>query len=49
MKFCNLFVICGRVLFSSVLAIGDGSAMGLYDVPFCVYFWSSKWEGFCLI
>ena len=28
-----LFVMCGRIIFSSVLAIGDRSAMGLYDVP----------------
>ena len=30
-----LFVMCGRSIFSSVLAMGDKSAMGLYDVP-CV-------------
>ena len=30
-----LFVMCGRSIFSSVFAIGERSAMGLYDVP-CV-------------
>ena len=28
-----LFVICGSMIFSSVLPIGESSAMGLYEVP----------------
>ena len=27
-----LFVMCGRMIFSSVFAIGESNAMGLYDV-----------------
>ena len=26
-------VMCGRMIFSSVLAMGESNAMGLYDVP----------------
>ena len=28
-----LVVMCGRMIFSKVLAIGDRRAIGLYDVP----------------
>ena len=28
-----LLVMCGRMIFSSVFAMGESSAMGLYDVP----------------
>lgn len=28
-----LFVMCGRMIFSSVLAMGERSAMGLYEEP----------------
>ena len=28
-----LLVMCGSIIFSNVLAIGERSAMGLYDVP----------------
>ena len=28
----------GKIVFSSVLAIGDRRAMGLHDVPFCGVF-----------
>jgi len=29
----TLSVMCGRIIFSSVFAIGESSAIGLYDVP----------------
>ena len=28
-------VMCGSIIFSNVLAMGDNSAMGLYDWLFC--------------
>ena len=28
-----LLVMCSRMIFSSVFAVGESSAMGLYDVP----------------
>lgn len=36
--------MCGRVIFSGVLAIGVSSAIGLYDVFFI--FFTSEWDNF---
>ena len=35
---CKLFLMWGKIIFSSVLAIRDKRAMCRYDVPFCKFF-----------